>query len=127
MAITQQTININTEVVDNVNILERWPFKAVPITIDVANAGLECVPAGIPIDDAGLPTPGDPSLAVGILLHDVYADMPVGSIVVEGFINVPVAEAHVSEVLGSTFTYADEVKAALPNVHFGLAGYAPAE
>lgn len=127
MAITQQTININTEVVDNVNILERWPFKAVPITIDVANAGLEYVPAGIPIDDAGLPTDGDASLAVGILLHDVYADMPVGSIVVEGFINVPVAEAHVSEAINDTFTYGDEVKAALPNVHFGLAAYAPAE
>ena len=127
MAITQQTINIYETVVDEVNILERWPFEAVPITIDIANSGLEFVPAGIPIDADGAPTDGTDTLPVGILLHDVYADMPVGSVVVEGYINVPVAEAHVSEIGGTTFTYGDEVKAALPNVHFGLAAYEPAE
>lgn len=118
MAIAQQTINISEQLVDNVNILERWPFKAVPITIDLADMGVDSVPAGCPIDANG----GTSDAPVGILLHDVYADMPVGSIVVEGFINVPVAEAHVSAATGIEFTYSAEVKAALPNIHFGFGG-----
>ena len=125
MAIAQQTINVSEQAVDNVNILLRWPFEAVPITLDFTGETLTVIPAGAPIDATGKLVDG--TLAVGILLHDVSKDYPVGSVVVEGFINTTIAEAHVSAVLGETFTYEDDVKAALPNVHFGLEGYAPAE
>ena len=49
---------------------------------------------------------------VGILLHDVIADRPQGTLLKKAYINETVAEAH------SGITYADGVKTALPMVVF---------
>lgn len=102
---------------DEVQILKRPPFEAIPQTLDFTsvsdvdtNTGLKIVKAGTPIDAEGVASnDGD---AIGILLFDVLEDRPQGTLLKKAYINTTVAEAHCG------LTIADAVKAALPMVVF---------
>lgn len=84
----------------------------VPITIASSEfANTDVVKAGTPISALG--AIANTSSAVGILLNDVYAENPNGSLI-KGFavINKANAEAH------ANITIASAVISALPNVVF---------
>ena len=104
------------EVAADVNILKRSPFEGIPMTLDFTNVtdkdsfGNLIVKAGTPIGDDG--EVDNTATVVGILLHDVIADRPQGTLLKKAYINETVAEAH------SGITYADGVKTALPMVVF---------
>lgn len=84
----------------------------VPVTITdstLASAGV--VKAGSPINaDGAIDNTAD---AVGILLNDVYAENPNGSLI-KAFATVNLANANTN----SGLTIADAVKTALPNIVF---------
>lgn len=84
----------------------------VPVTITdstLASAGV--VKAGSPINaDGAIANTAD---AVGILLNDVYAENPNGSLI-KAFATVNLANANAN----SGLTIADAVKTALPNIVF---------
>lgn len=84
----------------------------VPVTITdstLASAGV--VKAGSPINaDGAIANTAD---AVGILLNDVYAENPNGSLV-KAFATINLANANAN----SGLTIADAVKTALPNIVF---------
>ena len=99
----------------DVVILKRPPFEGVPITLDFTSVvagedGVKRVMAGTPISAAGVAA--NTSSAIGILLHDVSADRPQGTILKKAYLNTAVAEAHCG------LTYDAAVKAALPMVVF---------
>lgn len=75
-------------------ILNRPPYKGVPMTIDFENvtetdeAGEKVVRAGTPIDKDGVPVSATPwTGAVGILLVDVFEHRPQGTILTEAYIH----------------------------------------
>lgn len=84
----------------------------VPITItDDALATAGVVKGGSPIDASGkIANTAD---AVGILLYDVYAENPNGSLV-KGFATINLANANAN----SGLVIAETVKNALPNIVF---------
>lgn len=83
----------------------------VPVTVAAASFTNGVCKAGTPLTRAGAVETG--SDAEGILLYDVYADNPNGSLVVAfATINSAVAAAH------SGVTYSADLKAALPNIIF---------
>lgn len=84
----------------------------VPVTITdstLASAGV--VKAGSPINADG--AIDNTATAVGILLNDVYAENPNGSLV-KAFATINLANANAN----SGLTIADAVKTALPNIVF---------
>lgn len=97
-------------------ILKRLPFEGIPATLDfdavtdVNDNGVKIVKAGTPIGSAGVVD--NTATVVGILLTDVIATRPQGTLLKKAYINTEVAEAH------SGVTYADAVKTALPMVVF---------
>ncbi len=98
-------------------ILNRLPFEGVPMTIDFtsvtdtdADTGEKIVKAGTPIDKDGKPQKTTPFTgAVGILLHDVYASRPQGTILKKAYINHKRVTAHAG------ITYDAKLVAALVN------------
>lgn len=100
-----------------VEILNRLPFEGVPMTIDFtsvadtdADMGEKIVKAGTPIDGSGKPQKTTPFTgAVGILLHDVYASRPQGTILKKAYINHKRVTAHAG------VTYDAKLVAALVN------------
>lgn len=104
------------EVAADVNILKRSPFEGIPMTLDFTSVtdtddfGNKIVKAGTPIGSTGVVD--NTATVVGILLHDVIADRPQGTLLKKAYINESVAETH------SGVTYADVMKAALPMVVF---------
>lgn len=93
MKVTNATFGAGME------ILNRPPFKGVPMTIDFTsvvvtdNTGEKVVKAGSPIDKDGKPvltTPFDN--AVGILLVDVYESNPQGTILTEAYVHTKRAQ-----------------------------------
>lgn len=77
-----------------VEILNRPPYKGVPMTIDFTNVtetdetGKKVVKAGMPIDKDGVPVSATPwTGAVGILLVDVYEHRPQGTILTEAYVH----------------------------------------
>ena len=94
----------------DVQILKRPPFEGIPITLDFSDVASGIVKAGSPISAAGVVA--NTSSAIGILLFDVTADRPQGTILKKAYINEDVAEAHAS------ITYDAAVKAALPMIVF---------
>lgn len=93
-----------------VDILNRAPFEAIPMTIDFSGVSGDVVKGGYFITSAGAPA-GVPTNAVGILLSDVHKDYPQGAVVVKGYINSTRAQAN----SGLTYTPAN-VKTALPMI-----------
>lgn len=81
-------------------ILNRPPYKAVPMTIDFTNvtttdpvSGRKIVKAGTPIDKDGVPVTASPwSGALGILFLDAEEGQYNGQILTEAYINVTWAQ-----------------------------------
>ena len=93
----------------DVQILYNSEYVGDAITLDTAAFTDGVCKAGTPVAEDGTKTT---DAAFGILLHDVYADRPQGTVVIGGYINTSVAQAH------SGVTYSDTIKAALKNVVF---------
>ena len=105
-----------TEYLGDVQILNRKPFEAIPMTLDfslvnekLAN-GKKVVKAGTPIGATGVVD--NTGSVVGILLHDVTEDRPQGTLLKKAYINTSVAQKH------SGVTIESAVKTALPMVVF---------
>lgn len=100
-----------------VEILNRPPFKGVPMTIDFADVtadtttGKKVVKAGTPIDKDGKPVKATPwTGAVGILLVDVREEIPQGTILTEAYVNTKRAQTN------SGLTYDGALVTAMNNV-----------
>lgn len=111
MSMAIETVTYGGEV----NILKRPPFEGIAITLDFTNVaagsdGKKVVKAGTPISSAGVAA--NNSNAIGILLFDVYAERPQGTILKKAYLNTSVAQTHCS------LTYDAAVKAALPMIVF---------
>lgn len=94
----------------DVQILKRPPFEGIPITLDFTDVASGIVKAGSPISAAGVVA--NTSSAIGILLFDVEAARPQGTLLKKAYLNTAVAEANCS------LTYDAAVKAALPMIVF---------
>ena len=105
-----------TEYVGDVQILNRKPFEAIPMTLDFTSVvtklanGKKVVKAGTPIGATG--TVDNTATVVGILLHDVTEDRPQGTLLKKAYINTAVAQEH------SGVTIEAAVKTALPMIVF---------
>ena len=105
-----------TEYVGDVQILNRKPFEAIPMTIDFTSVvtklanGKKVVKAGTPIGATGVKD--NTATVVGILLHDVTEDRPQGTLLKKAYIDTAVAQEH------SGVTIEAVVKTALPMIVF---------
>ena len=105
-----------TEYVGDVQILNRKPFEAIPMTLDFTRVetklanGKKVVNAGTPIGKTGVLD--NTGTVVGILLHDVTEDRPQGTLLKKAYIKTAVAQDH------SGVTIEQAVKTALPMVVF---------
>ena len=105
-----------TEYLGDVQILNRKPFEAIPMTLDFSSVsdklanGKKVVKAGTPIGSGGVLD--NTGTVVGILLHDVTEDRPQGTLLKKAYINTEVAKAH------SGVTIETAVKTALPMIVF---------
>ena len=105
-----------TEYLGDVQILNRKPFEAIPMTLDFSSVsdklanGKKVVKAGTPIGPAGVVD--NTGTVVGILLHDTTEDRPQGSLLKKAYIKTEVAKKH------SGVTIDQAVKTALPMVVF---------
>lgn len=105
-----------TEYLGDVQILNRKPFEAIPMTLDFTSVvtklanGKKVVKAGTPIGSSGVVD--NTGTVVGILLHDVTEDRPQGALLKKAYIKTEVAQEH------SGVTIEQAVKTALPMVVF---------
>ena len=105
-----------TDYVGDVQILNRKPFEAIPMTLDFSSVsdklanGKKVVKAGTPIGSGGVLD--NTGTVVGILLHDVTEDRPQGTLLKKAYIKTEVAKTH------SGVTIDQAVKTALPMVVF---------
>ena len=105
-----------TEYVGDVQILNRKPFEAIPMTLDFTSVvtklanGKKVVKAGTPIGATG--TVDNTATVVGILLHDVTEDRPQRKKKKKEYIDTAVAQEH------SDVTIETAVKTALPMIVF---------
>lgn len=106
----------STTILGETQILKRSPFEAIPYTLDFTSVtdtdsyGNKIVKAGTPIGSSG--TVDNTATVVGILLFDVIEKNPQGALLKKAYINESVAET------SSGVTYADVMKAALPQIVF---------
>lgn len=96
-----------------VEILNRKEFQAVPMTVDFTNVsdtadnGEKVVRAGTPVTVAGVVVGTTPwTGAVGILLHDVYESAPQVAMLKVGYVNTARAEANTSLTYDAALTTA---------------------
>lgn len=76
-------------------ILNRAEFEGVALTIDFTGNSDGVVKAGTPINKNGAAVTATPwTGAIGVLLDDVYAERPQGTVLKEAYINVTRANAH---------------------------------
>ena len=105
-----------TEYLGDVQILNRKPFEAIPMTLDFSSVsdklanGNKVVKAGTPIGPAGVVD--NTGTVVGILLHDTTEDRPQGALLKKAYIKTEVAKTH------SGVTIDQAVKTALPMIVF---------
>ena len=105
-----------TDYVGDVQILNRKPFEAIPMTLDFTSVtqklanGKKVVKAGTPIGKTGVAD--NTATVVGILLHDVTEDRPQGKLLKKAYIKTEVAKTH------SGVTIDQAVKTAVPMVVF---------
>lgn len=104
-----------TAVLGDVLILKRAPFEGIAKSLDFTSVtdtvnGKKVVKAGTPIGADG--TVDNTGTVVGILLHDVTEDRPVGTLLKKAYLNTTLAQTH------SGVTYDADVKAALPMIVF---------
>lgn len=95
-------------------ILYNDHYVGRPITVDLTGVTGGVMKAGTPLaaDGGAAVTTESASDAVGILLYDVDANNPNGTIVIHGFIDTAKAQAH------SGVTVDAATKAALPMILF---------
>lgn len=91
-------------------ILWNSEYVGSAVTLDTAAFADGVCKAGTPIDAKG--AVANSAAALGILLYDVYVERPQGTIVIGGYINTKVAQAH------SGVTLTEEAKTAMKNVLF---------
>lgn len=104
-------MQFSTETYGNdVVILKRKPFEGIAMTLDFSGVSGGVVKAGTPIGAAGVAD--NTASVVGILLHDVKADRPQGTLLKKAYINKSVAQEH------SGVTYDAAVIKALPMIVF---------
>ncbi len=104
--------------VSGVEILNREPYEAIPMTIDFTSVsttddatGKKVVRAGSVISSSGTVIAATPwTGALGILMSDVYESRPQGSILIKAYVNKVRAEAN------ANITYDDALKAVLPQI-----------
>ena len=96
-----------------VEILNRKEFQAVPMTVDFTNVsatadnGEKVVRAGTPVSAAGVVVDTTPwTGAVGLLLHDVYESAPQVAMLKVGYVNMARAEANTSLTYDAALTTA---------------------
>lgn len=96
-----------------VEILNRKEFQAVPMTVDFTNVsatadnGEKVVRAGTPVSAAGVVVDTTPwTGAVGLLLHDVYESAPQVAMLKVGYVNTARAEANTSLTYDAALTTA---------------------
>lgn len=99
---------------DTVNILFNDHYVAKPVALDFTDVSSGVILAGTPIaaDGTIAVTKDSASNAIGILLHDTYADNPNGTVIVHGFIDTAKAEAHADVEFDAA------TKATLPMIAF---------
>lgn len=86
-----ETLSVSNEV----EILNRKEFEAVPMTVDFTNVEGDVVRAGTPVSSAGVPVTSSPwSGAVGILLHDCYKDRPQVAMLKVGYVHTTRAQTN---------------------------------
>lgn len=109
MAIQSMGIT-ETTIADEVQILKRPGFEAIPITLDsTAFTGGVCK-AGAPIGDGGV-IKNDKS-CIGILKEDVLQSRPQGTILKKAYVRNDVIKKHYGTEI------AEAAKAALPMIVF---------
>lgn len=82
-------------VANEVEILNRKENEAVAMTVDFTGISSGVVKAGTPVSKLGVPISATPwSGAVGILMHDVYAERPQGACLKKAYINSTRAQAN---------------------------------
>lgn len=96
-----------------VEILNRKEFQAVPMTVDfsdvsdTADNGEKVVRAGTPVNADGEPVAETPwTGAVGLLLHDVFESAPQVAMLKVGYVNTARAEANTSLTYDAALTTA---------------------
>ena len=105
-----------TEYLGDVQILNRKPFEAIPMTLDFSSVsdklanGKKVVKAGTPIGSGGVLD--NTGTVAGILLHDVTEDRPQGTLLKKAYIKTEVAQEHSGVTIDQT------VKTALPMIVF---------
>lgn len=102
--------NENITVADEVNILKRPGFEAIPITLDSTAFTDGVCKAGAPIGAGGV-IKNDKN-CIGILLHDVPQTRPQGTILKKAYVRNDVITKHYGTAI------ADTAKAALPMIVF---------
>lgn len=109
MATQEMKVSAAT-VADEVQILKRPGFEAIPITLDSSAFTNGVCKAGAPIGAGGV-IKNDKN-CIGILKEDVYADRPQGTILKKAYVRNDVITSHYGTAI------ADTAKAALPMIVF---------
>lgn len=109
MATQEMKVSAST-IADEVQILKRPGFEAIPITLDSSAFTNGVCKAGAPIGAGGV-IKNDKN-CIGILKEDVYEDRPQGTILKKAYVRNDVITSHYGTAI------ADTAKAALPMVVF---------
>lgn len=109
MATQEMKVSAST-VADEVQILKRPGFEAIPITLDSTAFTNGVCKAGAPIGAGGV-IKNDKN-CIGILKEDVYEDRPQGTILKKAYVRNDVITSHYGTAI------ADTAKAALPMIVF---------
>lgn len=109
MATQEMKVSAST-IADEVQILKRPGFEAIPITLDSSAFTNGVCKAGAPIGAGGV-IKNDKN-CIGILKEDVYEDRPQGTILKKAYVRNDVITSHYGTAI------ADTAKEALPMVVF---------
>lgn len=109
MAIKEMKVSAKT-IADEVQILKRPGFEAIPITLDSTAFTDGVCKAGAPIGAGGV-IKNDKN-CIGILKEDVFEDRPQGTILKKAYVRTDVITKHFGTAIAET------AKAALPMIVF---------
>ena len=109
MATQEMKVSAST-IADEVQILKRPGFEAIPITLDSSAFTNGVCKAGAPIGAGGV-IKNDKN-CIGILKEDVYEYRPQGTILKKAYLRNDVITSHYGSAI------ADTAKAALPMIVF---------
>ena len=109
MAIKEMKVSAKT-ITDEVQILKRPGFEAIPITLDSTAFTDGVCKAGAPIGAGGVIK--NDKKCIGILKEDVFEDRPQGTILKKAYVRTDVITNHFGTAIAET------AKAALPMIVF---------